>query len=92
MTEFRPLRKLEARRDAGAVFKTDLAKDPVSIVPPLERRARDAQLVQRPPDRQMRAFNQPDDFQLLGCGISSTPGQYMRAREIGKYCLSPKRL
>ena len=55
---------------AGAVFKTGLTN-----VPPVEHRARDAQLVQGPPDLQMGLLHQPDDLQLLGCGIphSSSP-------------------
>ena len=50
---------------AGSVLKAGLAKRQVTVVPPIERGARNTQLVQRAADRQVGAFNQPEDLQLL---------------------------
>ena len=50
---------------AGSVLKAGLAKRQATVVPPIERGSRNTQLVQRAADRQVGAFNQPDDLQLL---------------------------
>ena len=57
-------------RAADAVLEAGEAKRTIAIVPSIERRPRNPQLVQRPPGRQMGTFDQPDDLQLFGCGIS----------------------
>src|SRR3546814_2072983 len=52
----------------------------VAVVPVLEGPARDAQLLQRALGRQVRLLDDPDDLQLLGCGIhhsSSAPSAIM---------------
>ena len=49
----------------GTVFKAGFAEGPVAIVPPVECGRRNAQLVQGAPDRQVGAFDQADDLQLL---------------------------
>src|SRR6478752_3657233 len=49
----------------------------IPVVPAIEGRPRDAELCQRVAHRQRRAFDQPDDFQLLGGRVShasSSPG------------------
>src|SRR5665647_2448321 len=48
----------------------------VTVIPAIERGARDAELVQRAFGGQMRLLHQLDNFGLLGCGIphaSSSP-------------------
>src|SRR3546814_8954813 len=41
----------------------------VAVVPALEGPARDAQLLQRALGRQVRLLDDPNDLQLLGCGL-----------------------
>ena len=41
----------------------------VTIIPVAKGPARDAQLLQRPSRRQVRLLDDPDDLELLGCGI-----------------------
>src|SRR3954449_5875552 len=45
----------------------------VEIIPVVKRGPGNAELVQRAPDRQMRLLDQPDDLELLGCGIPHSP-------------------
>src|SRR5690606_26330420 len=42
----------------------------IAVVPAIEGPARDAQLLQRAPGREVRLFDDPDDLQLLGCRVS----------------------
>lgn len=39
------------------------------VIPALEGRAGNAELLQSTPCRQVRVIDQPDDLQLLGCGV-----------------------
>src|SRR5882757_3802866 len=53
---------------------------PIAVVPSVEGRAGNTELVQRALGRQMRLFHQLDDLGLLGCGIShasSSPSPLM---------------
>src|SRR4051794_6163922 len=43
---------------------------PVAVVPSIKGRPRDAELLERPACRQVGGFDQPDDLDLLGCGVS----------------------
>src|SRR3954454_4234305 len=43
---------------------------PVAVVPSIKGRPRDAELLERPACRQMGGLDQPDDLDLLGCGVS----------------------
>ena len=52
-------------RATGAVLKSSLAKGSISVIPSVKRRCRDAELVQRPPDREVGSLDQADDH-LLG--------------------------
>src|SRR5690554_4969357 len=46
------------------------ATDQEAVIPAIEGGARNAELLKRPPCRQVRLLDQPYDLQLLGCGIS----------------------
>src|SRR5436190_23306556 len=45
----------------------------IKIVPVVKSGAGNAELVQRAPDRQMRLLDQPDDLELLRCGVPHSP-------------------
>jgi hypothetical protein len=58
---------------AGTILETGLANGPVAVVPSVKRRCRNAELIQGAADRQVGAFDQADDLQLLGCWVSHAP-------------------
>src|SRR5690606_1428921 len=41
-----------------------------TVIPAIEGRARNTEFFQRAPRRQMRLLDEPNDLQLLGCGVS----------------------
>src|SRR4051794_8210527 len=45
----------------------------IKIIPVVKGGPGNAELFQRAPDRQMRLLDQPDDLELLGCGIPHSP-------------------
>src|SRR5215510_11139630 len=45
----------------------------IKIIPVVKCRPGNAELLQRASDRQMRLLDQPDDLELLGCGVSHSP-------------------
>src|SRR5690606_13541147 len=53
-----------------AVFERIDAAGKEAIIPAIKGRARNAELLQRAPRRQVRVLDQADDLQLLGCGVS----------------------
>src|SRR5690606_27164177 len=57
-------------RPGPAIFQRIDATGKEAIIPAIEGRARNAELLQRAPRRQVRVLDQADDLQLLECGVS----------------------
>src|SRR5690606_5662239 len=57
-------------RPGFAIFQRIDAAGKEAVIPAIEGRARYAEFLQCAPRRQVRVLDQPDDLQLLGCGVS----------------------
>jgi hypothetical protein len=60
----------QPRRRRRAILEAFVMAGSIAIVPAIEGGAWDAQLDQRAPHRERRLLDQPDNFQLLGGGVS----------------------
>src|SRR5262249_2416155 len=55
------------------IFQSLRPTGAMKIIPVVKRGPGNAELPQHASDRQMRLLDQPDDLDLLGCGVSHSP-------------------